>query len=83
MSRKNVYLVFCVLGLALPYWQFVPWVLENGLNMGLFVRQLFANRIGGFFGMDLLASAVVLIFLSAGKARGWRCVMDGCRSWES
>jgi uncharacterized protein DUF2834 len=62
MNRKTVYMLFCVLGVALPYSQFVPWVLEHGLPMGLFLRQLFANRISGFFGMDVLVSAVVLIF---------------------
>ena len=61
MNRKNVYLVLCVLGVILPYSQFLPWVLEHGLKMDLFVRELFANRIGGFFGLDVLVSAVVLI----------------------
>ena len=62
MNRKTIYLLFCVLGIVLPYSQFLPWVMQNGLRMGLFVRELFANRIGGFFGMDVLVSAVVLIF---------------------
>jgi uncharacterized protein DUF2834 len=62
MNRKHIYLLFCLLGLALPYSQFLPWVLENGFHMKLFVQQLFANRVGGFFGMDVLVSAVVLIF---------------------
>ncbi|MGA1984821.1 MAG: DUF2834 domain-containing protein [Candidatus Sulfotelmatobacter sp.] len=61
MKLKTIYLVLCVLGLVLPYWQFVPWVLANGLNMPLFSRQLFANRIGGFFAMDVLVSAVTLL----------------------
>ncbi|HEX4545577.1 MAG TPA: DUF2834 domain-containing protein [Candidatus Acidoferrum sp.] len=74
MNRKTTYLLFCVLGVVLPYWQFFPWVLENGLHMGFFLRQLFANRIGGFFGMDVLVSAVVLIFFirSEGKKLGVR-----------
>lgn len=63
MTRKTVYLVFCVLGILLPYSQFVPWVVaQHGVPLGLFLRELFANRIGGFFGMDVLVSAVVLIF---------------------
>lgn len=61
MKRKHVYLILCVLGFALPYSQFVPWVLENGLHVRYFVQQLFANRIGGFFGLDVLVSAIVLI----------------------
>ena len=59
--RKNVYLGLCVLGVVLPYWQFLPWAAQNGLNLALFVQQLFANRIGAFFGMDVLVSAVALL----------------------
>ena len=61
MKLKTMYLILCVLGVALPYWQFVPWVAANGLNLSMFVQQLFANRIGGFFGMDVLVSAVALM----------------------
>ena len=70
MNRKTLYLVLCVLGFALPYWQFVPWVMAHGLNMALFVHELFANRISGFFAMDLLVSAVVAIgFMRSEGAR--------------
>ena len=31
MNRKNLYLLLCVLGIAVPYSQFVPWVAQNGL----------------------------------------------------
>jgi hypothetical protein len=61
MSRKNIYLLLCVLGVILPYSQFVPWVMENGLHVGLLFRQLFASRAGGFFGMDVLVSSAVLV----------------------
>ena len=57
---KRLYLVLCVVGFLLPYWQFVRWVAEHGLNLSLFVQQLFANRISSFFGLDVLVSAVVL-----------------------
>ncbi len=60
MNRKTVYLLLCVLGAALPYSQFMPWVMEHGLDFALFFRQLFANRIGGFFGLDVAVSAVTL-----------------------
>ena len=70
MNRKIFYLVLGVLGFALPYSQFVPSVIEHGLNMRLFVQQLFANRIGGFFGLDVLVSAVTLIgFMRSEGAR--------------
>ena len=64
MNRKNIYLFFCVLGAAIPYSQFVPWVMENGVHVDLLVRQLFANRISAFFGLDVLvSSAVLLVFI--------------------
>ena len=70
MNRKDVYLLFCVFGFALPYSQFMPWVVAHGLNMPLFVHELFANRISGFFAMDVLVSAVVLIgFIRSEGAR--------------
>lgn len=70
MKFKTNYLILCVLGTALPYWQFIPWVAKNGLNMPLFFQQLFANPIGGFFGMDIIVSAVALmVFVRSESSR--------------
>jgi hypothetical protein len=69
MKTRHFYLICCVLGLLLPYSQFVPWLLEHGLNMALFCRELFANRISMLFAMDVIISAIVLIWFiqSEGK----------------
>ncbi|MFN6497233.1 MAG: DUF2834 domain-containing protein [Nostoc sp. DedQUE01] len=56
---KTIYLLLCILGLVLPYSQFVPFLLEHGLDIKLFVEQLFANQISGFFGMDLIVYSLV------------------------
>jgi Terpene cyclase DEP1 len=61
VNRKKFYLFLCVLGAVLPYSQFVPWLLENGLNASFFVHQLFANHISAFFAWDVLISAVVVV----------------------
>jgi Terpene cyclase DEP1 len=61
MKPKTIYLILCFLGLILTYWQFLPWVAQNGLNMPLFFHQLFANRISAFFGMDVFVSAAALL----------------------
>jgi TRAP-type uncharacterized transport system fused permease subunit len=55
-----VYLIFCFLGFVLPYSQFVPFLMERGLNINLFIEQLFVNRISGFFGMDVIVSILIL-----------------------
>ena len=72
MNRKNIYLFLCVLGTAVPYSQFVPWVMENGLPLGLLARQLFANRISAFFGLDVLVSSVVLLVFMSIEGRRLR-----------
>ncbi len=69
MNPKTVYLLLCVLGTILPYSQFVPWVLQHGLDLRLFVAELFSTRIGGFFGMDVLVSAIVLWVFVAAEGR--------------
>src|SRR5258708_8668267 len=61
MKPKTLYLVLCVAGVLIPCWQFLPWAFEHGLNLSLFARELFANRIGAFFGMDVVVSAVALL----------------------
>ena len=55
------YLILCILGLVLSYSQFVPWVLAHGFDARLFVHELFSNRVGGFFGLDVIVSAFVLV----------------------
>ena len=75
MKLRHLYLVFAVIGLVLPYSQFVPWIVEHhALNMELFIRDLFANRISAFFAMDVIVSAIVLISFirTEGKRLGTR-----------
>ena len=65
MARKNLYLLLAIVGFLVPYSQFVPWIMQNGLNMKLFFEQMFANRISAFFVADVLVSAVVVCMFSA------------------
>jgi len=60
MRVRHWYLLLCLLGIILPYTQFIPFLQAHGLDLRLFIQQLFANRIGGFFGMDVIVASVVL-----------------------
>jgi Terpene cyclase DEP1 len=82
MKPKAIYLLLCFVGVLLPYWQFVPWVLEHGMNLPLFVRELFVNRISAFFGMDVLVSAVVLVAFMRIESGRLSIVDDGFRYWR-
>ena len=68
MKMKTTYVILCVLGVALPYWQFLPWMAAHGLNLPLFFQELFANRISAFFGMDVLVSAVALMAFAGSES---------------
>ena|SRR5215471_19723681 len=65
MKRSHVYFSFCLVGTILPYWQFVPWLSQHGLDIPLFFQQLFANRVSAFFATDVFISAIVVFFFLA------------------
>ena len=69
-----LYLILTVVGIVLPLGRFIPWLAEHGPDLPLFFRELFSTRIGGFFGMDVLVSAVTLIIFvrREGKRTGMR-----------
>jgi len=77
MGRKNIYLLLCLLGVTVPYSQFIPWLLQNGFDARLFLAQLAANRISLFFVADVLVSGLVLmVFIRMESSRvkirrGW------------
>ena len=72
MKPKSIYLILCLLGLVLPYWFFVQFLREHGLDLRMFWSQLFANSISSFFGMDVIVASVVLwvlVYFEGRRAR--------------
>jgi hypothetical protein len=67
---KRLYLGLFVLGCVLPLSQLVPWLIAHGgLDLRLFLADLFANRVSGFFALDVIVSAVVVLSWIAGERR--------------
>jgi hypothetical protein len=58
---KIIYAILAIAGAIIPYSQLVPWAAEHGLDAKGFVLELFSTRIGAFFGLDVLISAVALL----------------------
>ncbi len=69
MKPKAAYLALCVAGVLLPYSQFLPFLRDHGLDLRLFVEELFSTRIGAFFGMDVVVSAFALAVLVRVESR--------------
>lgn len=70
----GVYGVLCVLGLVLPYAQFVPWLLEYGLDLPRLVREASGGRISAFAWSDVLvtAAALLVFIVAEGRREGLR-----------
>ena len=66
---KKTLVALAVLGIVLPYWKFIPWVLDNGLSIPLLIEELFSTRIGAFFGLDVVVSALVLLLFIFNDSR--------------
>jgi Terpene cyclase DEP1 len=60
MKTRHVYLALSVLGLLVPNAAFASWILEHGFSPRLFLNDLFANGVSGFFALDVVISAVVV-----------------------
>ena len=76
MKPKTIFLALCFAGAILPYRELLPWLLEHGLDLELLVRELFADRISAFFGLDVVVSAMVLfVFIAVESSR------QGIRTW--
>jgi hypothetical protein len=60
MRAKHLYLLFCIIGIVVPYVPFAPFVHQHGLDLPLVFQQLFATPISSFFGLDVIVATLVL-----------------------
>ena len=74
MKQKTLCLLLCVVGTVLPYSQLIPFLNANGLNIPLLVDQMFANRVAGFFALDVIVSSIVLwvLVFTDGRRNGMK-----------
>ena len=60
-------IIFTVLGVIIPYAAFIPFLVQDGLDIPLAVQQAAANRMAAFAWLDVLVSAVVLLTVAFGN----------------
>ena len=73
---KRFYLILAIAGLVIPYYFFFLFLRENGLNLPLFVQQIFANPVSTFFVVDLFITALAFLAYAYESSRsiympGW------------
>lgn len=72
---KIFYLACAFAGAVIPYSQFVPWLTEHGPDARGFAAELFSTRIGAFFGLDVIVSALALLAFIVWEGRRQRIPM--------
>ena len=61
---KKVYLVLCVLGIVLPYYHLIHFLIEHNGSMDGFFAQLFATHPMAMISMDItVAASAFSVFL--------------------
>ncbi len=64
MKLRYLYLVLALIGLVLPYSQYLPYVATYGFQASDLWTMLWVNPITSFYGFDLLGAAVcALLFM--------------------
>jgi hypothetical protein len=58
---KRVYFGLAVIGLVLPYSQFIVFLMKNGVDLGLIIHEITAYRISTFAWLDVVVTAIVVI----------------------
>lgn len=58
---KMFYLGLAIIGLIIPYAAFVPWLVQNGVDIPLFIIEAMANPISIFAWLDVIVAAVALL----------------------
>ena len=59
-----IYAVLLALGTVIPFLQIMPWLVDHGLDVGLFVDELFDNSVSSFFALDVVMAVVTLLVLA-------------------
>ncbi len=61
---KKIYLIMCILGIALPYYHLILFLSLNDWSMSGFWTEMFSSHPNSMISMDLIVSATAfLIFL--------------------
>ncbi len=51
---KNIYLTLAIIGLVLPNYFIIQFIMTHGFDLSLFANQLFSNFADSAFSIDLL-----------------------------
>lgn len=60
---KKIYALLTLVGIALPFSQFITWLIKYGFNLVIFFQHIITNPLATFAWLDVIVTVVVIIFL--------------------
>jgi hypothetical protein len=69
MRLKHLYLVLRAIGTVLPYTQFIPWMVQNGVNLPLLIDQTASSRLAAYGWLDVIVAAAALFVFVVSDGR--------------
>jgi hypothetical protein len=66
---KRIYLSLTILGVALPFSQFIPWLCQNGFNFPLLLQQIIENPLAAFAWLDVIVTVVVIVCMAISEGK--------------
>lgn len=84
MINPRLYLVFAIIGTILPWSFYVPFIIQNGVDIPLFLNQVFATGPSSGWAADVLWGTLVFWLWTFFDAREndvphwWAILIAGC-----
>lgn len=69
MTKPHLYVLLAIVGLILPWSQYVPFIQSEGLNLPLFISHIIANGPTIGFTLDIVWATIVFWIWSFYDAR--------------
>ena len=71
MKTKHLYLLAAIAGTIIPYYHFVLFIFEHGIDQVEFLNQMTGSNVASFFTWDVILSsaAVITMVFTEGKLK--------------
>ncbi|MCG3670866.1 DUF2834 domain-containing protein [Aliarcobacter butzleri] len=60
---KKLYALLTIIGIILPFSQFMMWLNDHGFNFILFFQHIVENPIATFAWLDVVVTVIVIVFM--------------------
>lgn len=66
---KTIYALLTLIGIALPFSQFIRWLAEYGFNFSLFFRQIIESPLASFAWLDVVVTVIVIVVMIVNQGK--------------